>query len=63
MVELADIFSTSGTTISFILSFTPIFPFIKIFKKEEKIDIHRRTPPYINIKSYSMGCCMDFNRT
>ena len=39
MVELADIFSTSGTIISFILSFTPIFPFIKVFKREEKIDI------------------------
>ena len=39
MVDLADIFSTSGTIISFILSFTPIFPFIKVFKKEEKIDI------------------------
>ena len=39
MVELADIFSTSGTIISFILSFTPIFPFMKVFKKEEKIDI------------------------
>ena len=39
MVDLADIFSTSSTIISFILSFTPIFPFIKVFKKEEKIDI------------------------
>ena len=39
MVDLADIFSTTGTIISFILSFSPIFPFIKVFKKEEKIDI------------------------
>ena len=39
MVEIADIFSTIGTILSFILSFTPLFPFIKVFKKEEKIDI------------------------
>ena len=39
MVDIADIFSTTGTIISFILSFSPIFPFIKVFKREEKIDI------------------------
>ena len=39
MVDLADIFSTLGTIISFILSFTPTVPFMKVFKKEEKIDI------------------------
>ena len=39
MVELADIFSTLGTIISFILSFTPTVPFMKVFKGEEKIDI------------------------
>ena len=39
MADIADIFSTIGTIVSFILSFTPVFPFIKVFKKEEKIDI------------------------
>ena len=39
MVELADILSTAGTIISFIMSFSPTVPFIKVFKKEEKIDI------------------------
>ena len=39
MVEISDICSTLGTIFSFLLSFTPLFPFIKVFKKEEKIDI------------------------
>ena len=39
MFDLSDIFSTVGTIISVILSFSPIFPFIKVFKKQEKIDI------------------------
>jgi len=39
MVELADFFSTIGTIISFVLSFTPTVPFMKVFKGEEKIDI------------------------
>jgi solute carrier family 50 protein (sugar transporter) len=39
MVDLADIFSTIGTILSFIMSFSPLPPIIKVFKKEEKIDI------------------------
>ena len=39
MVELADFFSTTGTIISFALSFSPTLPFMKVFKGEEKIDI------------------------
>ena len=39
MVDKGDIFSSFGTLFSFLLSFTPLFPFIKVFKKEEKIDI------------------------
>ena len=39
MVDISDIFSTLGTTLSFFMSFSPTVPFIKVFKKEEKIDI------------------------
>ena len=39
MVDLADIFTTIGTILSFIMSFSPLPPIIKVFKKEEKIDI------------------------
>ena len=39
MVDLSDIFSTVGTILSVVLSFSPLPPFIKVFKKEEKIDI------------------------
>ena len=39
MVDLGDIFSTIGTILSFIMSFSPLPPIIKVFKKEEKIDI------------------------
>jgi len=39
MVNIDEIFSSFGTIFSFLLSFTPLLPFIKVFKKEEKIDI------------------------
>ena len=39
MVDIADIFSSLGTFTSFLLSFTPTFPFLKVLKKQEKIDI------------------------
>ena len=39
MTDISDIFSIIGTITSFILSFSPIFPFIKVLKKEDKIDI------------------------
>ena len=39
MTDISDIFSIIGTITSFILSFSPIFPFIKVLKKQDKIDI------------------------
>ena len=39
MVDIADIFSSLGTFTSFLLSFSPTFPFLKVLKKQEKIDI------------------------
>ena len=39
MVDIADIFSSLGAFTSFLLSFTPTFPFMKVLKKQEKIDI------------------------
>ena len=39
MVDISDIFSSLGTFTSFLLSFTPTFPFLKVLKKQEKIDI------------------------
>jgi len=39
MVDIADVFSSLGTFTSFLLSFTPTFPFLKVLKKQEKIDI------------------------
>ena len=39
MVDISDIFSTVGTILSFFMSFSPLVPFIKVFKREEKIDI------------------------
>ena len=39
MSDISDIFSILGTITSFILSFSPIFPFRKVLKKEDKIDI------------------------
>ena len=39
MVDIADIFSSLGTFTSFLLNFTPTFPFLKVLKKQEKIDI------------------------
>ena len=62
MVDLADIFSTLGTIISFILSFTPTVPFMKVFRKEEKIDITRRSSSFFNFKSISLGFSLDINR-
>ena len=39
VLHIDEIFSSFGTLFSFLLSFTPLPPFIKVFKKEEKIDI------------------------
>ena len=39
MVDIADIFSSLGAFTSFLLSFTPTFPFMKVLKKQEKIDV------------------------
>ena len=39
MTDISDIFSIIGTITSFILSFSPIIPFRKVLKKEDKIDI------------------------
>ena len=39
MVDVPDIFSIIGTITSFILSFSPLFPFIRVLKKQDKIDI------------------------
>ena len=39
VLQIDEIFSSFGTLFSFLLSFTPLPPFIKVFKNEEKIDI------------------------
>ena len=39
VLHIDEIFSSFGTLFSFLLSFTPLPPFIKVFKNEEKIDI------------------------
>jgi len=39
VLQIDEIFSSFGTLFSFLLSFTPLPPFIKVFKNKEKIDI------------------------
>ena len=39
MVDISDIFSLIGTITSFILSLSPLVPFMRVLKKEDKIDI------------------------
>ena len=39
MADISDIFSLIGTISSFILSLSPLIPFIRVLKKEDKIDI------------------------
>lgn len=39
MISLADLTSLAGTIISFALSWSPLYPFIKVCKKQEGIEI------------------------